>query len=283
MNQKYLVRLKKIERLVSKKDSNNPEVIEFWKGLVRDPNGRWINYHSKGIKYFQYGKQSKPDLNDKIQLALVKSSIKQEKAFLYGLEHKSFKNLKEWLTKLHKNQAYIGNGGQILSKIRISMGEHTQIVKGAILTLAQKYGDPYTNADTQTVYLPGIDPKGCPMDKWENKNKVIHYYPDPKYFDQYLGVMKNKLKKFILNTAGAYDKEILVIIANYYQYAINMHLFEGINQSLFANQINAMLKQIGLKPIEHGILDFVAMRLQPKNFAKYFIDEVKRVNKDVLN
>lgn len=283
MNQKYFARLKRIERLVSKKDFHNPEVLEFWKGLVRDPNGRWINYHSKGIKYFQYGKQSRPDLNSKIQLALVKSSIKHEKAFLYGLKYKSLKNLKEWLTKLHKKQIYTGNGGQILSKRRISMGEHSQIAKASILTLARKYDDPYTNTGTQTVYLPRIDPKGYPMDKWENKSKVIHYYPDPKYFDQYLEIMKNMLKRFILKTEGAADKEILVIIANYYQYAINMHLFEDINQSLFANQVNAMLKQIGLRPIGHGILDFVAMRLQPKNFAKYFIDEVKRVNKDVLN
>ena len=281
MNQKYFTELKRIEGLVSKKDFHNPEVLEFWKGLVRDPNGRWINYHAKGIKYFQYGKQSKPDLNNKKQLDLIRSSIEHEKAFLYGLEHKSLENLKEWLTKLHKKQIYIGNGAQILSRRLISRGEHSQIVKDSILTLAQKYGDPYTNTGTQIIYLPGIDPKGCPMDKWKNKSKVVHYYPGPKYFDQYLEIMKNKLKKFILKTPTAPDKKILVTIANYYQYAINIHLFKNINQSLFANQANAMLKQIGLKPIEHGILDFAAMRLQPQNFAKYFIEEVKRVSDSI--
>lgn len=139
--------------------------------------------------------------------------------------------------------------------------------------MAQKYNDPYINKGTQVVHLPKIDLKGCPMDKWKN-NQVIHYYPDPKYFDQYLQIMKSKLEQFVLRINHKVDKKTLGIIANYYQYGINMHMFEDINQSLFANQANAMLKLLGLRPIEHGIIDFVAMRLQPENFSKYFIDEV---------
>jgi len=86
--------------------------------------------------------------------------------------------------------------------------------------------------------------------------------------------MREKLEQFILKIDRQVDGKTLEIIASYYQYGINMHMFENVNQSLFTNQANAMLKLLGLKPIEHGILDFVAMRLQPKNFLNYFIDEV---------
>lgn len=241
------------------------QIDNNWRGLVRDASGRWLKYHRDGIKYFKYGKQPKPDLASKEQFRLIKSSINHEKAFLSGLKNRSFINVRSWLIKLHKIQAYKGKEGKTLTARRVSRGEHSQIVKLAVLPLAKKYHDPYTNKGTQIVNLPGINPAGLPMDIWKNK-QVIHYYPSPKYFDEYLQMMKKKLE----------EKTTIKSIANYYQYGINMHMFENINQSLFANQANAMLKLLGLKPIEHGIIDFVAMRLQPKNFADYFIDEVKR-------
>lgn len=279
--QKYLAKLERIEKYITKKDYPNPEFIEFWQGLVRDPYGRWIKYYLKGIKYFKYGKQSKPNLNSKIQLDLIVSSIRHEKAFLDGLLDKNFKNLKEWLILLHKKQAYIGKDGQILIRKRISVGEHSPIVKGSILALAKKYHDPYTNKGTQTLHLSAISPKGLPVDIWD-KSKVIHYYPGLKYFDQYLQKMENLLEKFLYKISFAPSEELLEILAFYYQYSINMHIFENVNQSLFTNQINALLGLMELKPIEHGILDFVAMRLQPENFVKYFNDQVKGVNKSFL-
>jgi len=272
-SENYFTKLRQLKKLVDKKDFHNPDFLEFWKGLIRDSTGRWLAYYYKGVKYFKYGKQSKPDLNDKLQLALIKSSIKHEQAFLNGLNNRSFKNLKQWLIQLHYKQSYFGVGGQILLKRRISQGEHTQIIIGSVLPLARKYNDLYTNKGTQIVHLPGIDLHGCPMDSWKD-NQVIHYYPDPKYFNQYLKVMREKLEQFILKIDRQVDGKTLEIIASYYQYGINMHMFENVNQSLFTNQANAMLKLLGLKPIEHGILDFVAMRLQPKNFLNYFIDEV---------
>lgn len=269
----YFAKFKLLKKIVERRDFHNPEFLEFWKGLVRDSTGRWVTYYHREVKYFKYGKQSAPDLNDKLQLTLIKSSIKHEQAFVNGLDNRSFKNLKQWLIKLHHKQSYFGSKGQILGKRRISQGEHTQIVMNSVISLAQKYNDPYINKGTQVVHLPKIDLKGCPMDKWEN-NQVIHYYPDPKYFDQYLKAMKSNLEQFVLRKNHKVDKKTLSIIANYYQYGVNMHMFENINQSLFANQANAMLKLLGLKPIEHGIIDFMTMRLQPENFSNYFIDEV---------
>lgn len=273
----YLAKFRLLKKIAESKDYHNPEFIEFWKGLVRDSTGRWVTYYLKGVKYFKYGKQPVPDLSDKLQFNLIKSSIEHEQSFINGLNNGSFKNLKQWLIKLHHKQAYFGAKGQILRKRRISQGEHSYIVMNSIISLAQKYHDPYISKGTQVVHLPKIDPSGCPMDTWKN-NQVIHYYPDPKYFDQYLNIMKSKLEQFVLRTNHKADKQTLGIIANYYQYGINMHMFENINQSLFANQANAMLKLLGLKPIEHGIIDFAAMRLQPENFSNYFIDEVSYFN-----
>ncbi len=263
---------------LKKDDSQNLDLREFWKGVVRDPEGRWTKYCAQGIKYFKYGKQSRPNLTTKEDFNFIIAAIKQEKAFLKGLQNKSFRNYKHWLITLHKKQAYKGHGGRILPKRRISMGEHSKIVKDAVLPLAKKYSDPYTNSGLQVLRLAGIGRNGRPMDEWKNKNEVIHYYPDPDYFDDYLQIMKKKLQEFTYESTKPFSMNILILIANYFQYGVNTHLFEDINQSLFANQANAMLKYLGLKPVEQGILDFTAMRLQPKNFARYFIDEVKKAN-----
>ncbi len=275
----YFVKLRQIKKIVEEKDFENKEFLQFWKALVRDSSGRWINYYRKGIKYFKYGKQIKPDIRDNLQLAFIHSSIKHEGAFLADLYDQNFKNFKQWLIGLHKKQSYFGTVGQVLSNRRVSEGEHTQVVIESIPSLAKKYNDPYVNKGTQIVYLPEIDVKGCPVDRWKN-GKVFHYYPDPKYHNQYLHLMKKKLVQFISRADKKTDKETIKIIANYYQYGINMHMFETVNQSLFGNQANAMLKLLGLKPIEHGIMDFAAMRLQPKSFARYFLNEVSRAQKD---
>lgn len=277
----YFAKLNRLKKTIEDKNFHSPELLEFWHGLVRDPTGRWLAYHLAGVKYFRYGEQATPNLNDNLQLSLIKSSIEHEQAFLSGLHDGSFKNLKQWLVQLHHKQSYFGIEGKLLVKRRISQGEHTQIATGSVLSLAKEYDDPYTNQGTQVVYLPGITPNdGCPYDKWET-NQVTHFYPDPKYFGLYLQIMKNKLEQFVLKPDHNIDRETLESIAIYYQYGINMHLFENVNQSLFANQANSMLKLLGLKPIEHGILDFVALRLQPENFIKYFIDQVKRVNESL--
>jgi len=55
-------------------------------------------------------------------------------------------------------------------------------------------------------------------------------------------------------------------------------MFEAVNQSLFANHANVMLELIGFERIPQGVIDFAAMRLQPENFIKFFIDEVKEYN-----
>lgn len=269
--QKYLTKLENIEESL-RKDVNSPELLTFWKGMVRDSDGRWLKYYFEGYKYFQFGIQQKPNLKNSNNVTYIKTSINQQRDFIEGLINQNITDFKSWLISLHKKQIYNGNDIKIATKKRFALIIHSRIVLDAVIPLASKYKDPYINKKTQFVCLSGIDKEGLPKDVWENENEVFHYYPEPRFLSQYLSVMEKTLQE-IFTTPNV--EELLSKIACYYQYAINTHMFENINQSLFANQVNALLQVFGYKPINHGILDFVAIRFQPQNFVRYFIDEVE--------
>ncbi|MDO8638166.1 MAG: hypothetical protein Q7R43_01210 [Candidatus Daviesbacteria bacterium] len=263
------------------------EVIAYWQSLVRDTDGRYAKYaENPDTKGYFSGTQPKPDLTDTKQLKYIQSSIDQDKAFLQGLNDGSYQgDFKTWLQELHIKQSYKGTGGDLIEGRPIAGGAHTPVVEDEVIPIAKKYGDPYTvdPKKRNIVQLSGIDQKGLPYDQWTQNNEfVIHYYPDSKYYDMYLTQMEKSLDKYNQAISSGNSQASLNAIAEYYQYGVNARMFEQTNQALFANQANAMLTQIGLKAPEQGILDFVAMRLQPKNFAKYFTDEVGRVNPGVL-
>lgn len=270
--QKHLASLENIEQSLIQKDVNSPELLNFWKGLVRDSDGRWLKYYFEGYKYFQFGIQQKPNLKNSGNVTYIKTAINQQKDFIEGLINQNATDFKSWLISLHKKQIYKGHDIKTATKRRFALIIHSRIVLDAVIPLANKYKDPYVNKKIQFVYFPEISKEGLPKDVWENENEVFHYYPDPIFLFQYLTVMEKMLQETL--TAPNAEK-LLSKIALYYQYAINTHMFENINQSLFANQANALLQVFGYKPINHGILDFVAMRFQPANFVKYFIDEVE--------
>lgn len=276
----YILELKEIETALFKKDFGNKKLARFWRGLVRDPHGKWLKYYFEGYKYFQYGIQSKPDLDNHRDVELLKAAINQQRSFLTGIQTQKYEDFKLWLISLHKKQIYNGNKVKFCNRRRFALIIHSKIVLGEVLPLAKKYQDLYSNKGIQKVQLLEIDKNGLPKDVWLNDNEVIHYYPDPKYFEEYLTAMKKTLQE-LLNLEENSENEVLNKIAAYYQYAINTHMFENINQSLFANQANALLHIFGYEPISHGILDFAAMRLQPKSFNRYFLEEViNEMNKE---
>src|SRR3989338_1091386 len=251
--------LDSVRKAVDSKNNKEQKLISFWKGLVRDPYGKWSKYYSDNDnKYFRYGKQPYPDLTNEEHVSLIKRSIEQEKYFLLSLTNKGFQNNRTWLIELHKKQAYKGKGGKLLAEKRTSQGEHSAMVKQIIIPLAKKYSDPYTDKDTQVVALSGICFDALPKDCWITNNEVWHYYPDPIYYKQYLQMMQKKLKELVIKLSDDMNiMEILTIIGLYYQYGINMHMFENVNQSLFINQINSLLMLLGLKPVNHGVLDLI--------------------------
>lgn len=70
-SKEYFAKLGRVEKAIAKGGYRNSELLEFWKGLVRNSSGRWTVYYHKGVKYFKYGKQPEPDLNDEVQVALM--------------------------------------------------------------------------------------------------------------------------------------------------------------------------------------------------------------------
>ena len=68
------------------------------------------------------------------------------------------------------------------------------------------------------------------------------------------------------------ERVILEKIAEHYNYAIAARPYGQINNSLFMNEVNTLLRKAGLKTMPQGELDFAAMYLQPGTFKKYFID-----------
>lgn len=270
--QQYLKKLNNLEKAIQRKDETDSELLTFWKGVVRDSNGRWLEYYFEGYKYFQYGIQKIPDLHNSSNVSYLTTVINQQRDFIKGLINGNITDFMLWIISLHKKQIYTGHAIKVSSRQRFALIMHSRVVLGTVIPLAKKYQDPYRNTKTQVVYFPEIDKEGLPIDVWVNEKDVFHYYPKPKYYPQYLSVMEKTLQDILTISS---KEELLVKIATYYQYAISTHMFENVNQSLFANQVNALLQVFGYKPINHGALDFVAMRFQPQNFVRYFIDEVK--------
>ncbi|MBI4358239.1 MAG: hypothetical protein HY584_02975, partial [Candidatus Omnitrophica bacterium] len=108
---------------------------------------------------------------------------------------------------------------------------------------------------------------------------TMHLYPDAVHVDAYFEAMRQILSEFAeMKKNGASQSELVAKIAEFYQYAANARPFTQINNSLFMNMANAMLREAGLAGITHGILDHAAMRLQPAIFAKLFLEAVKEAN-----
>lgn len=147
-----------------------------------------------------------------------------------------------------------------------------QIESRQVEELAKQYGDPYRAdaMDPPKVRLSGLKEQDCPG------NMVMlggqrHIYPQPGAFGDYFGQMRERLEK-LEKLPGDAKEEKLQTIGEFYQYGANARPFHNVNNSLFMNFTNALLKRHGFSPVYHGILDHAAHRLQPKAFNEYFRD-----------
>ncbi len=68
------------------------------------------------------------------------------------------------------------------------------------------------------------------------------------------------------------DSQILNLLSNYYQIMINAHPFVRINHSLFMNQVNLVLVELGKKSLPHAEMDWLAMILDSKQFRMLFYE-----------
>ncbi len=146
--------------------------------------------------------------------------------------------------------------------------EESQFVE----SIAHKYGDKFTLDKHSKVLLPNISQEALP----ENHNGRHWYAPGTHYSEYFTEMYRTANNCMNLIKSGASQTDILSAIAEHYQYAANLRCYNNINNSLFMNEINTMLKKAGMKTMPHGMMDHVAQRFQPDSFKKYFVDEYNK-------
>lgn len=258
-------------------------LLDYWKGLVRDSDGRWKHYEQKHPNYF-IGVKSVPNLRDiDGDVRLLERNLDANQYLLShmselekGMDDSQFLR---FLVEMHKKRAFIpGTAGKIITAPLVSQGSHTDIVKRDVAAIAIKYNDRYQCIGEKTVSLEGISPDGLPKDRWLTDDLVYHYYPNA-YYREYIPILNSTLTDIIRTFDTIKSNELIEKLAKFYQYGANVRMFDRTNQAYFNSICNIFLHMAGLKPVENGILDFVAMRLRSENFQKYYYDEVQRVNK----
>ena len=144
---------------------------------------------------------------------------------------------------------------------------------------ARAHGDSFRVGVESYVELPGISKKHQPHNgvheypPGSGEHTWGHRYPSGKAQKEYFTQMHRTAKEALdLINSGASEEAILSKLAEHYQYAANARPYDNINNSLFMNELNALLNKAGLRTIPHGNLDFAAMYLQPETFQKYFIE-----------
>lgn len=252
------------------------------RGMVRDFEGRWIKYVDvkssiTGMRYF-HGKQDMTWYMEQLALSKNMDYIDANLRCWDFLDKnidriksiKQYDEYIEWLGDCHQTFLYRDTESSgIHNNYMKPSSNHTKIIWGDVMNLAEKYNDPYPDKVSGPTWKE-IPVDGWPSDLIISKERVDHYYPYPKYFPDYLRLSLGEFNELL---DGEFSLERL---AKFYQITLNMHLYDIINNSMLMSIVNYILDKKGIPQVEHGILDFVAYRLQPDNFAKYFSDEVGR-------
>jgi hypothetical protein len=82
---------------------------------------------------------------------------------------------------------------------------------------------------------------------------------------EYLYKVQNKFRTWTYN-----DQETLDLIAEYYHTAVYARPMGNVNNSMFMNQVNYLLKLSGREGISHGQLDHIACRVSKEHFKILF-------------
>ena len=228
------------------------------------------NGYSVDNNYLKTSKEVRFYLNKAIESGSYIQSFNEYKrtvCFAHKIAYCGFSGNEHWYKKhgrLLQIEPY--NVRTYNGRLRSNYTDKAQEVE----QIAKRYADPYraNNPNYTTVKLNGISPSGLPAN-----SESTHLYPTADYLDEYFVQMYRTSKEAInLINNNANKKLIIDKIAEHYQYAVNARPFEQINNSLFMNEVNTLLKKAGMQTIPHGILDHAAQRLQPQTFIKYFED-----------
>lgn len=82
---------------------------------------------------------------------------------------------------------------------------------------------------------------------------------------EYLCEIQKKFRTWTYN-----DQETLDLIAEYYHTAVYARPMGNVNNSMFMNQVNYLLKLSGREGISHGQLDHIACRVSKEHFKILF-------------
>jgi len=261
---------------VAQAAADHKQPTKFWVGCVRDAHGKWADYAAQksdyDVPYFR-GKQEtyKTPQEHKYLLA----HIDTRRAFyetLPDVPHMDLTAFREWLEIMRCLLEYRKSDSTLHEKSITD--KHTKIIQDEVLPLAKKYKDPYFDGSAMGPVFAGFPQGSLPFD--ERKGELIyHHYPSLEYTDLYLQEALTTLQELLEQDPQANLQAYVSKVGYFCQVLINLHLFAAVNISLYMNMANGLLEIAGLHGIEHGIVDFVAFRLQPESFGKYFYDTVK--------
>ncbi len=218
------------------------------------------------------------DYGNDAEVSYIEANLRLRNKFYHDIPKVMEMNVDSfaaWLAALHECIAYkYAYPGEF--PLPRDVTTHTIIIKNEVTPLAKKYNDPYASGATKGPVFDGFPADALPTDTVDGPN-IVHHYPVQKYSSLYLREAHATLKQ-LTNTTETGGEMYVQKVAYLLQVLVNLHLFVNINMSLYMNIANAMLDIGGIAGMEHGILDFVAMRLQPVAFHAYFVDELHRLN-----
>lgn len=258
---------------------NDRMPTDFWQQCVRDIDGRWVRYAKlrsmEDTKYF-YGPQPCTDYENLAEINLLQVNIDVRQEFYKTINNvlsMDVSNFQEWIESLRYKMQY--RPTEEWKHAIHATTTHTDVVAHDVMSVAREYDDPYAFAFKSGPIFDGFPKNALPVDEIEGK-LIKHTYPSLEFSELYFKASLEQLKNLLHD---AHDTKTYIYgVAHLYQLLINLHYFPSINTSLYMNIANGLLEVAGIKGVDHGIKDFVAMRLQPKNYQAYFYTEILRSN-----
>jgi hypothetical protein len=120
----------------------------------------------------------------------------------------------------------------------------------------------------------GWDPRSLMPKNKGAGGKVLHQYPaffrQSLYLDRMSQIMGHIENCLLRAHPDIPLRDVVGLIADYYQVGINAHLFPRVNNSLLMTQANCLLRFAGLRGIPHGALDYYALYKVPADFRAIF-------------
>ncbi len=276
LDQRVSKALSTLDGAVMAVERNQP--TPFWDQCVRDTRGTWTAYASQKSAYeVPYFRGKQETYKTSAERTYLLAHLDTRRAFYEGLAvvpEMSVDTFRNWLETLRCLLEYRKSESALHEKSITN--KHTKLILEQILPIAKQYNDPYFLGTAVGPIFPGFPKESLPFDEVKGSHVYYHHYPSLNYTDIYLGASLRTFKRIINHDECARTQDYIHEVAYFFQLLINLHLFAAINVSLYMNMADGLLELAGLRGVEHGIMDFVAFRLQPETFQAYFYDTVIR-------